>query len=412
MGIRELITIVASGLTVSLALCGCTHPGLHRQPEATRVAAAVYEKLLAMYPEESQGLGADDHFRLSPPEHQPMTYGLILTSEALRFRRTGADECRRRIRKATDWLVANADLDRDGKPGWGLPQAWDAFQDGSVNPRNQPYTITTAIVLNGMLDALADRSLCSQAESEQIVRLVSQVVLRWCREVWSDGYGGGFFWYSPNPADAIFAVNTPSMFLGSIVRLIHEYPEALSAEERRLIENRADALARAIVNTAELRNGSPFWDYMAWPNFRNVRRPNDLVHHVYTLMGIETYRDCGGRVRLPWTRLGSLRSLDSFWADGQIRQFPQGIQYAGAQSSLGSQPAILWGTGAMLAGYACWADWDGASRVLTAIQRDYGPIPDLRLRPEADNSDPTFYPRQAAHVLWGLALYAHGSGGD
>lgn len=363
-----------------------------------------------MYPENSQGVGEDDHFLDSVPEHQPMTYGLILTSEAFRFGQAGADESRRRVRKAMEWILANADLDEDGKPGWGLPQAWNAFQDGSVNPRNHPYTITTAIVLNGMLDALADQSLLTSAKRERSVRLAGQVVVRWCREVWSDGYGGGFFWYSPNPADAIFAVNTPSMFLGSIVRLIHDHPEALSAEERRLVEDRADALARAIVNTVELRAGSPFWDYMAWPNIRNLRRPNDLVHHVYTVMGIETYRDCRSRLQLPWTRTGALRSLDSFWADDQIRQFPQGGRYAATQSSLGQQPAILWGVGAMLAGYASWADRDDAARTLAAIQRDYGPIPNLRLRPQGPGSRQRFYPRQAAHVLRGLALYTYGPG--
>lgn len=412
MHIRFWQSKVGTILAVALALSGCTRPDLRRQPEAARAAAAAYEKLLAMYPEESQGLGGDDHFRLSPPEHQPMTYGLILTSEALRFRRTGADESRRRIRKAMDWVLANADLDGDDKPGWGLPQAWDAFQDGSTNPTNHPYTITTAIVLNGMLDALANRSFWSAGECEHICDLAGRVVMRWCREVWSNGYGGGFFWYSPNAADAIFAVNTPAMFLGSMTRLMHEHAETFSAEEHRLVEARADAQAKAIVSTAELRGGSPFWDYMAWPNFRNVRRPNDLVHHVYTVMGIETYRDCGGRVRLPWTRSGALRSLDSFWADEQIRQFPQDVEYTGVQEALGRQPAILWGTGALLAGYACWADGPGAQRTLAAIERDYGPIPDLRLRPAEVDSNSTFYPRQAAHVLWGLALYTHGFRGN
>jgi hypothetical protein len=309
-----------------------------------------------------------------------------------------------------DWVAANADLDGDDKPGWGLPQAWDAFQDGSVNPTNHPYTITTAIVLNGMLDALAIRSLWSVSECEHFRGLAGRVVMRWCREVWSDGYGGGFFWYSPNPADGIFAVNTPAMFLGSMMRLMHEHPETFSDEERRLVEARADAQAEAIVSTAELREGSPYWDYMAWPNSRSVRRPNDLVHHVYTVMGIEAYRDCGGRVQLPWTRMDALRSLDSFWADGQIRQFPQNVEYAETQSALARQPAILWDTGALLAGYAGWANWDGAARTLAAIERDYGPIPNLRLRPAEVDSDSTFYPRQAAHVLWGLALYAHGPG--
>lgn len=76
MHIRNALTMAPTVLAVSLALGGCTQPGLKRQPSATRAAAAAYEKLLAMYPEESQGRGGDNHFQRSAPEHQPMAYHL------------------------------------------------------------------------------------------------------------------------------------------------------------------------------------------------------------------------------------------------------------------------------------------------------------------------------------------------
>ena len=40
---------------------------------------------------------------------------------------------------------------------------------------------------------------------------------------------------------------------------------------------------------------------------------------------------------------------------------------------------------------------------LEAIARDYGPWPRLRFRPASGKA---FYPRHAAHVLYGLALHA------
>jgi hypothetical protein len=381
----------------------------HQRPEEVdrirKAAAQSYEQLLAKYPEDSQGLGSDSHFPTA--EHQPMTYGLVLSSEALRFGQTGSDESRRRAGKAMQWLLDNSDMDGDGKPGWGLPQAWDAFQDGTTNPKNHPYTITTALVLNGMLDALAQTSLWSALERERIRKLAAQVVLRWCREAWSEGYGGGFFWYSPSPDDELFAVNSPSMFLGSIMRLLREQPEGLSVEERRLILARADDQARSIVATVELRKGMPFWNYMPLPNFRDSQQPNDLVHHVYTLWGIETYRECGGQVPLPWTRADVQRSLDCFWADGRIRHFPQDVEYSQDQAALKERPAVLWSAGALLVAYARWGHPNEAATALAAIDRDYGPVPHLRLTPAPAEPSSKFYPRQASHVLWGLALQAY-----
>ncbi len=66
----------------------------------------------------------------------------------------------------------------------------------------------------------------------------------------------------------------------------------------------------------------------------------------------------------------------------------------------------------MLAAYARWGDGQGATRTLEAIRRDYGEWPHLQLRPGSRQSDAAFYPRQAAHVLWGLALYVFADAGS
>lgn len=406
-------------LLLLIAASGCSNL---RAPDAsggTTLSSEVsntYMQLLALYPEEHQGLGIENW---TPGiEEQPMTYGLILSAEAARYRRTGQDEPERRIRKALAWLLDNRDLDRDGKPGWGLPQPWDAFQDGSTNPVNQPYTITTAIVLNGMLDALR-LPIWSRGQRDEIRKLAAQVAVRWCREMWSQGFKGGYFWYSPSRADDIFAVNSPSMFMGSLARLLHEQADAF-AEERQLVQSRADDQARAVVATVQLREGLPFWDYMPAPNKFNRHTPNDLVHHVYTLWGIEQYRDNGGKIALPWTREQARQSLDTFWSGGQIREYPQDVTYTGPQAVMQSRPAILWSTGMLLAAYAQWNDRDDAGRTLAAIQRNYGPWPELRLRPASavSRARPTttqpakeslFYPRHGAHVLWGGSLYAFGA---
>jgi len=52
-----------------------------------------------------------------------MTYAPILMAETLHFRHFPTKEGRQRIRTAVRWFMDNADLDRDGLVGWGLPQA-------------------------------------------------------------------------------------------------------------------------------------------------------------------------------------------------------------------------------------------------------------------------------------------------
>lgn len=51
-----------------------------------------------------------------------------------------------------DYLVQHDTLAPDGKIGWGLPTAWDAFADGSVNPPYQVYAFQTALVSWALLD--------------------------------------------------------------------------------------------------------------------------------------------------------------------------------------------------------------------------------------------------------------------
>jgi hypothetical protein len=373
-------------------------------------APAAYASLLALYPLEDQGRGRETIFKTV--EEQPMTYGLLLSAESARYPVAHANDAHERIERAVRWLLDNDDLDRDGKPGWGLPQPWDAFSDGTINPPNQPYTITTAIVLNGLLDVLKLDALPPDAR-EQAKKVMTQVARRWCREMWSEGFGGGFFWYSPNPADAIFADNSPSMMMGSLARLLREAGDLLSPGDRDLVQSRVDAQARALVSAVELRDGLPFWSYMPLPNKFNRSTPNDVLHHVYTLWGIEQYRDTGGRVKLTWTREQALQSFDTFWEKDMICELPQFSSLAATHPTDDRSPAVLWGAGSLLAAYAQWGNHARAARALDAIRRDYGPWPHLRVRPAPQTTttapESPFYARQAAHVLWGMSLYTFGS---
>ena len=366
-----------------------------------------YLELLAEFPEDAQGKGVDPEHAA---DHQPMTYGLVLWSESIRLRKERTDEGARRVRKAARWLIDSKDLDRDGKPGWGLPQAWDAASDGTPNPPNTPYTITTGIVLLGLLEAANVPDFWKPAESEEIRQVVHDTLLRWCREMWIDGYSGGFFRYSPQPSDDLFSVNAPSMVLGALSRYLHDYGAKIPAAERTLMQSRTDTFVKTMVATLRPREGRPYWDYMAMPNRFQSERPNDLVHHIYTLWGVEMYRDNGGQVPLPWTREQARESVQWFWKGDRICQYPQDDLRI-AKPGNREYPTVLWGAGSLLAFDGHWGTTAEATRCFEVTQKSYGKWPQQRMYPPGFGLKPednTVYSRHNAHVLLGLAYAAFG----
>ena len=396
-------------VVVSILLCvseAFAQPPQLPVREDMRVA---YMELLAAFPVESQGKGLDPEGLV---DHQPMTYGLVLWAESLRYRACPTEEGQRRVRLAARWLVENRDLDNDGKPGWGLPQAWDAGATGTMNPRHTPYTITTGVCLLGLAEADVIPGMWKPDEREQFRTLMRDVHLRWCREMWLEGYGSGYFRYSPTASNDIFSVNAPAMYLAALANYLHVHGQSLSAADVVIMESRRDCFVKTIVATVTLRDGLPSWEYMAMPNRFNQSRPNDLLHHIYTLWGAEIYRDLNGSVPLPWTREQMLESVEKFWKNGQICMYPFDELRI---SKVGNReyPSILWGTGSLLQCYGKWGTEPQTVRSLETIRRLYGPWPQLKLYPPSygapnHKDDPQFYPRHAAHILLGLAYATYG----
>ena len=351
----------------------------------------LYTKLLSAFPEDHQGAGREPVF--PGVSEQPMTYGLLLSAESLHYRWNRREESKKRIQKAVMWLLGNNDLDNDGKPGWGLPDAWDAFQDNKLNPANHPYTITTAIVLESLLEALAITEFKSSSLSTQILDTIKAVVLRWNNEVWSESDPhAGYYWYSPSRDDAFFVINVNSMMIGVQRRLLSQYESIFSASERCFIEANSDAAVKGIIQQAAFRDSAPVWPYIAVPNIFNRDRENDLIHHSHILWGLELYRSYGGGINIPWTTETALRTLDRFFLKGQFYRFPQ-------DHALTKRPARLQGPGLALALQGRYGKNRTAGDYLSAIDRLYGPFPNLHYLP----NDINFYSRQAVHVLYGLS---------
>lgn len=364
---------------------------------------AIYLQLLHQFSSQSPGYGADE--LTSEPAHHPMAYGSVLSAEAIRYQTSPTDEGKVYTQNAARWLLDSADLDGDGLPGWGLPNAWDAFNDGTVNPANQVYLITSAIVLNGFLDALQVPELWTADEQRDMLTITHDVSLRFCRDAWEEteinGEAAGYFWYSTNPNDSFFVTNVSSMNVGVISRYLYEYQTAIPASDRDLLQNCVDKAARGVALAAEMVDDRPVWLYtFPLPDKQPLQiTPNDLAHHAYTLIGMEMYRDFGGgRVPLPWSREQAAASIDLFNSDVGLRDFPSYNQRA-------DRPSILWGLGKTLAFQALYADDEAALATINNIAGNYGDWDSLQLYPKYDSTDATFYPRHAAFVLWGLSLY-------
>ncbi|MGA9228097.1 MAG: hypothetical protein WB217_17250, partial [Mesobacillus sp.] len=135
-------------------------------------ARSYYQMLIKKFPKGELGKGLEPTF--PGTSYQPMTYGLLLSSETIYYRKYREKNTLDRIQELVNWVIENKDLDKDGISGWGLPHEWDAYQNDSINPPNHPYTITTSIVMNGFLDVLSMLNLVSYKERSVILDILAK----------------------------------------------------------------------------------------------------------------------------------------------------------------------------------------------------------------------------------------------
>jgi len=149
------------------------------------------------------------------PRHQdvsryyPMAYALYAWAQAIHAKKTNSAHARSNAEIAARWLINHSDLNGDSTVGWGLPFAWDAFGDGSTNPANTVYGITTALSVYALLEVF-DLTGKKEFLSTALDAL--------------DGYityftalpdGTGYFWYSERSDDSHPVPNVSSMLAGA-----------------------------------------------------------------------------------------------------------------------------------------------------------------------------------------------------
>jgi hypothetical protein len=113
-------------------------------------------------------------------------------------------------------------------PGWGRPDAWDAFSDNTQNPPFTNYAWDTGLTVRALVDLgvaiLADPKLATYAAQAQSILASARTILDvWEKKGWSDLSAiqhseWGFYWYSlaldpqtMKPYDAIPVFNTTGL---------------------------------------------------------------------------------------------------------------------------------------------------------------------------------------------------------
>lgn len=165
-----------------------------------------------------------------------------------------------------------------GGPAFGLPDAWDAFGDGSTNPAYTGYTWQSGMVALGaaMLLRYLDRgeSVVPEIEREELRAFVESLVGYW-HAYYTRVADGGWFWYSDRASDDK-AVHNTSALVAMASQIVFEQGGA-----------GFDVRAREVADLfrARLRSGSSgyVWNYVDDNYPAASRRPEDISHALVTL---------------------------------------------------------------------------------------------------------------------------------
>ncbi len=166
--------------------------------------------------------------------------------------------------------------------GWGLPFAWDAFGDGTVNPDNTVYAISTGLVVKALLDW---REVASDPERVRIDRVVGAALDEWT-DVDSRTEGGQLLYSLSGFDDELSVYNASVQLAGQLQRFATIAP----VSRARRYSAVADVVFDALVDDHRVDDdGHWYWSYSDREN-----TPNDMTHAGYIIDGVLTYVTHGG----------------------------------------------------------------------------------------------------------------------
>ena len=187
---------------------------------------------------------------------------------------------------AGTWLLDHADENRDGVPGWGLPVAWDAYGDGSINPTNTEYAISTGIAIQALIDWIGASETAPRA---RILGLVGQALRPYLdRSTWSPS---GMLPYSLRESDRRYdTFNSAAFLAGQMQRFSNITDDALLASRLR---KTADATMQALLANKQVSPDGSAW---YWNYSIQEPVPNDLAHAGFIIDGVTAYMASGGQL--------------------------------------------------------------------------------------------------------------------
>ncbi|OSZ71681.1 hypothetical protein CAP37_20945 [Hydrogenophaga sp. IBVHS1] len=276
---------------------------------------------------ELRRLGADLHGRIDPAhpgrgttdypgntaEDVPKSYAMVLLAELDRRDAVLKPENKNMAAAAGRWLLDHADENGDGVIGWGVPVAWDAYGDGSVNPASTEYTISTAIVVDALL-TWSERD--ADAPAREIMDTIDRALLPYLDRAMRSP--SGLIPYSLRVSDRPYNTFNPAAYLaGQLQRFSRKTQDPMRQMQLRTV---ADDTMRVML---EHRQDSPLKGRWYWNYSVQEEVANDLPHAGYIIDGIRTYMAFEGRLGEQFDRFAVLDHLRDFPVGGEtVRAWP------------------------------------------------------------------------------------------
>jgi len=239
----------------------------------------IYQKIKQKLNPKKPGFGPSDYGKFDIVDI-PKAYAMFLSSELMNYKRFYGDYNLTMAVNAGNWILDNKDLNHDGIIGWGVPVAWDAFGDKSINEKNTEYTIATGIVLNSLMDwlELAPKT----APKEEILNTIKQAIQPYLKaNIFSSS---GLFNYSLKEEDRKYNCFNAAIYMAGQMQRFTMFISDTNLKNK--IKLSTDRVMSATLKYQKVDpKGGWYWSYSVEQN--NV--PNDLAHACYTIDGIMTY---------------------------------------------------------------------------------------------------------------------------
>lgn len=304
-----MVMIKYSFFFLSLILVGCDDIA----PVTKAVDGdEVLSNLMLSIDNDHPGRGLAD-YPSDEPADVPKSYALILLGAVDEARKKKLLEVNELGIKAGNWLIENSDANGNGIFGWGVPIAWDAYGDGSVNPENTEYSISTAISIDALLGWSEHVDAKKKAE---ILVLVENALRPYLSE--SMRTPAGLLPYSLLVNDRKYDTFNSAVYLaGQMQRFAGITSSAILKEE---LQSSADSTMLALLRNKKIAevSGSWYWNYSIQEEI-----PNDLPHAGYIIEGVLVYIENQGRLTSDFDQKKIFQHLMDFFGGGDtVRGWP------------------------------------------------------------------------------------------